>query len=200
MSDWIKNNWPILTVVFFLVLVVVSHVLPFNVTNTTDQEVVLVLNEEQRVKETVEKERETQTAEYYIDIKGAVQSPGVYKIEGTERIQDIVELANGFTEKADVDQINLAQKVFDEMIIYIPEKGEDIRTITEISQGNGKVHLNTASQQEFESLPGIGAVKAAAIIQYRDEHGPFTTLEDLLQITGIGVKTVEALTDLVHVP
>jgi len=145
-----------------------------------------------------------------VDVKGAIKSPGVYKMEQYERVQDVVDKAGGFKKHADETMINLAQKLTDEMVIYVPMEGEEplegIPLIASEATANpqateeGKVHLNSATQQEVETLNGIGPKKAEAILMYREENGPFHSVEQLTEISGIGEKTVENIRDQIVVP
>ncbi|OZU89909.1 competence protein ComEA [Virgibacillus indicus] len=135
-----------------------------------------------------------------VDVKGEVMKPGVYEMEMDARVNDVIQTAGGFSEDADQSQVNLAQKVQDEMIIIIPKAGESDQGLNANPPGSEKVRINYASQQEIESLSGIGPSKAAAIIQHRDEYGFFRTLEDLLEVSGIGEKTLETLKDDIQVP
>ncbi|MGN7476716.1 helix-hairpin-helix domain-containing protein [Solibacillus silvestris] len=146
-----------------------------------------------------------------IDVKGAVKYPGVYTLSEEERIVDAIEAAGGYTDDANPVLINHAQKLHDEMVIYIPKVGEDASETMEqflqvgqtnsASGGNsaGKINLNKATETELTQLPGIGPSKANAIIQHRTENGNFQVIEDLKQVTGIGEKTFEQLKDLVDV-
>lgn len=114
-----------------------------------------------------------------VDIKGAVHNEGVFEAKDGMRVKDVVEMAGGFTEDAEHRQVNLAQRVEDEMVIYVPRIGEAIEVeISSTSQAeDGKVSLNKATQAELETLTGIGPSKAAAILAYREENGPFKQLE-----------------------
>src|SRR5699024_4254466 len=106
--------------------------------------------------------------EVLVDIKGEVNEPGVYELNSGARVKDVVELASGFTEKADESLINLAQRVHDEMIIIVPGEGEiEVIRNGETSSADSsieKVRINYATQEEVETLSGIGPSKAATII------------------------------------
>lgn len=149
-----------------------------------------------------------------IDVKGAVRYPGVYTLEEGMRIVDAIEAAGGYTERANPTLINHAQKLQDEMVLYIPKVGEQlseeldaliagISTSSSTGGGgvnkSGKINLNKASETELTQLPGVGPSKANAITQHRTEHGNFQTIEDLKKVTGIGEKTFEQLKDLIDV-
>ena len=148
-----------------------------------------------------------------IDIKGAVKKPGIYQLQSGERIHDAVHKAGGFLEGADQTQVNLAQRVQDEMIIYIPKVGEDPSATLSLgtdplsvgSSGSsaggqsGVININTATSEQLQELPGIGEAKALAIIEYREMNGPFQKPEDLQNVTGIGGKTFEKLKDKIGI-
>lgn len=138
------------------------------------------------------------------DIKGAVNSPGVYKVEKGERVIDLVEKAGGLTEDADHSQVNFAMYVEDQMVVYIPKIGEESEISPGITQpvtttDSSKMNINKAGVDELDELPGIGPAKAETIIEYRDTNGPFKTIEDLKSISGIGEKTFDKLKDLITV-
>ncbi|MDY0405514.1 helix-hairpin-helix domain-containing protein [Virgibacillus sp. 179-BFC.A HS] len=149
-----------------------------------------------------QKDQTTGTA--IVDIKGAVKNPGVYEIDINARVNDVIDLAGGFKKDADESQINLAQKVQDEMIILVPNKqtvsGQTSNTAQGTNTTEAKLRLNQATQQEIEQLNGIGPSKAKAILEYRDEIGMFHTVEELLEVPGIGEKTLENIKDDIQVP
>lgn len=143
----------------------------------------------------------------YVDIKGAVKVPGIYQLKNQQRIWDALALAGGVSEEADTTQVNYAQKVKDQMIIYVPKKGEPVPQSLETLQESApaqqnqeeKINLNTATEAELQTISGIGAKKAQEIIRFRDEQGPFKTVEELKNVPGIGEKTVERLKDMLTV-
>ncbi|NSQ63981.1 helix-hairpin-helix domain-containing protein [Enterococcus faecalis] len=143
----------------------------------------------------------------YVDIKGAVKVPGIYQLKTQQRIWDALALAGGVSEEADTAQVNYAQKVKDQMIIYVPKKGEAVAQSLETLQESApaqqnqeeKINLNTATEAELQTISGIGAKKAQEIIRFRDEQGPFKTVEELKNVPGIGEKTVERLKDMLTV-
>ncbi|WP_010531053.1 helix-hairpin-helix domain-containing protein [Lentibacillus jeotgali] len=139
-------------------------------------------------------------AKVMVDVKGEIARPGVYEIASESRVNDVIQMAGGFTKDADQSMVNLAQKVQDEMVVMIPKAGEPMSASAPASSGNEKVRINYASQEEIETLNGIGPSKAAAIIQYRDENGFFETADDLLDVSGIGEKTLESLKEDIQVP
>jgi competence protein ComEA len=139
------------------------------------------------------------------DIKGAVNQPGVYEVKEDDRVIDVIELAGGLAADADAQSLNFAMRVTDEMVIYVPRKGEISGEGTAVVQtrdpagDNKTVNLNKASSEELQTLPGIGPSKAEAIIEYRETEGPYKTIEDLKSISGIGDKTFEKLKELISV-
>ncbi|RKQ37847.1 helix-hairpin-helix domain-containing protein [Oceanobacillus halophilus] len=135
-----------------------------------------------------------------VDVKGSVEEPGVYEMKNGTRVIDVIKEAGGFTSDADQSQVNLAQKVHDEMIIMIPDKNSSMDVNANVSSSTSKIRINYASQDDIESLNGIGPSKAQAIIQFREENGYFQSVEDLLEIPGIGEKTLNNFKDDIQVP
>lgn len=139
----------------------------------------------------------------YVDVKGAVKTPGLYRVKEGDRILDVISLAGGLAEKADEKQLNLAQKVHDEMVLYVPEMGEEteVHMVNSDQQGGGsqgisgqegdKININKADASQLETLPGIGPAKAKAIIDYREQQGGFKQEEDLKNVSGIGEKRMK---------
>ncbi|MEA0555009.1 helix-hairpin-helix domain-containing protein [Lysinibacillus irui] len=155
----------------------------------------------------IDSTKETAIQQVFVDIKGAVLYPGVYELQQDQRIRDAVQLAGGYTEDADTQLINHAQKVQDEMVIYIPEKGEQLEEGTtnfislpaENNSNEQKININKADVSALSTLPGIGPSKAQSILSYREENGPFQTIDDLKNVSGIGDKTFEKLQDSITV-
>jgi len=145
-------------------------------------------------------EAEQPDANVMVDVKGEIREPGVYEIEAESRVNDVIRMAGGFTEDADQTTVNLAQKVQDEMVIMIPKSGEQGQAAASEDSSNEKVRINYADKKEIERLNGIGPSKSEAIIQYRDENGFFETADDLLDVSGIGEKTLESIREDIQVP
>nr|WP_161603248.1 helix-hairpin-helix domain-containing protein [Halalkalibacterium ligniniphilum] len=135
-----------------------------------------------------------------VDLKGAVERPGVYEMKEGSRLVDLIQEAGGMREGADERQLNFAARLFDEMVIYVPYEGEEEfiqdYEASRIEQ-DGKVSINRASVEELQQLPGIGPAKAMAIVTFREENGPFEAIEELTQVSGIGAKSMEQLRELV---
>ncbi len=141
-----------------------------------------------------------------IHITGAVANSGVYLLEEGARVYQAVEKAGGPLEDADLERINLAQPLYDGQQVIIPRQvteglsGEEGRPVLEkLSSREEKVNINMATQSQLEALPGIGSVKAQSIIKYRQENGFFSSIEDLLNVNGIGDKTLEGIRELVSI-
>nr|WP_246187535.1 ComEA family DNA-binding protein [Ornithinibacillus caprae] len=144
-------------------------------------------------------EQHDQNYPILVDIKGEIITPGVYEMSNDSRIEDVVKQAGGFTNEADQTVINLAQKVHDEMIIVVPSVNE-AAVLSSNEAHQAKVRINYATVEEIQMLNGIGPSKANAIIAYREEHGFFNHVEDLLNVSGIGEKTLENIRDDIQVP
>lgn len=157
----------------------------------------------------VMKTSESSNQEWYVDVKGAVKRAGMYRITQGMRLMDAIDLAGGFTEEADQNQINFSKLLTDQEIIYVPKIGEEIPAINQANPNDGgsassgsdtaKVNINTADAAELQQLSGIGEKKAADIIKYREENGSFQTVEDLTKVSGIGEKTLENLKDSITI-
>lgn len=142
---------------------------------------------------------------FMVDVKGEVHVPGVYELPADGRVKDAIAMAEGLTDEANELAINFAQKVEDQMVIYVPHMDDDSglpeNTTTEAGEASGVtvININTASEQELMTLSGIGQAKAQQIIQYREENGLFDTPEDLMNVSGIGEKSFETLKDSIKV-
>ena len=146
----------------------------------------------------------------YVDLKGAVKHPGVYALDQGSRVFDLLEMAGGLTEDEAERALNQAQLLVDQQSLYVPTM-EEWEAESHVPQANvvgsqdplvsspnsGKVNINQADLAQLETLPGIGAKKAQAIIDYRTANGSFHSLEDLGKVKGIGPKMLEKLKDLV---
>ncbi|WP_285765409.1 helix-hairpin-helix domain-containing protein [Peribacillus sp. SI8-4] len=141
-----------------------------------------------------------------VDVKGAVEKSGIFTAQAGDRVIDMISKAGSFSDNADKDKVNFAQLVEDQMVIYVPEIGEEDKETIEQNHlapsgggAGGQVNLNTATQQDLETLTGIGPSKAAAILEYRESIGKFKQIDELKNVTGIGDKTFEKLQDSISV-
>ncbi|MBQ7136855.1 MAG: helix-hairpin-helix domain-containing protein [Bacilli bacterium] len=178
--------------------------------------------------ETVE-EKETEKEYYQFDIKGSVNKPGVYSLEKGSRVIDAIKIAGGLKENADTSVNNLSKYITDEMVIVIYNSDEvfrfnEIKEQEEIennecknynevvenescieksdiiaSEVDTKISINTASLELLMTLPGIGESKAKSIIEYREEKGIFKSIEDIMNVSGIGESVFEKIKNYITV-
>lgn len=170
------------------------------ITNSQD---FIAINDKNDVDKNQVEEQNTNTKQeekIIVHITGEIKKSGILELPIESRIADAITAAGGATDKADLDQVNLAYELQDGQKIYIPskeEKDENISYITnesgnnvivgENSQGvNQKVNINQAGQEELQELPGIGPALAMQIIEYRNTNGKFSKIEDLQNVKGIG--------------
>lgn len=203
-------------IIFYIVFVKVN--LKSKEKNLVDNQV--VINEVEKV------EVDLKDDLVYVDIKGAVKKPGVYKINSDKKIIDVITIAGGLMENANTDNINLSKKVTDEMviIIYTDEEVKNSNIVdtvikvidkecvcpniqndgcinTEINDSitnvNKTININTAALEELMSINGLGEAKAKAIIKYREENGYFKIIDDLLNVSGIGEALFEKIKEYI---
>ena len=139
-----------------------------------------------------------------IHVAGEVKQAGVYELPLESRVINALQAAGGATRLADLDQLNLAAPIFDGQKIYIPSITEstDLANKSRVSSPNyhsGKLNINQASLEELQQLTGIGPGKASNIVQYRNKNGGFSKIEELLDVSGIGAKTLEKIRDQITV-
>lgn len=146
-----------------------------------------------------------------VHVVGAVGAPGVVELPAGSRVADAVEAAGGVTSEADLARVNLARALVDGEQVHVPRPGEELSeaavpvsrgpTASEpAGSGEGSVlDLNAAGVTELEALPGIGPVLAERVIAWRDEHGRFSTVDELGEVSGIGERLLEQLRPLVRV-
>lgn len=133
---------------------------------------------------------------------GAVARPGLYTLPTGSRVGDLLAMAGGPTPDADVDRVNLAAKLVDGSQIYVPQVGEVPPAGVGGASGDaaaGPLDLNTATLEQLDRLPGIGPATAEAIVETRARLGGFRTVDDLLEVRGIGPAKLDAIRDLVTV-
>ena len=143
--------------------------------------------------------------EMYVDISGAVVNPGVYEVSSSTRLFQVIEMAGGLADNADVDSLNRAEIVYDGQKIIVGTASNSKIGTEASSEGsqsgitNGKVNLNLADSATLQTIPGIGPSKAERIIDYRTTQGRFKKAEDIMNITGIGEKTFQSIRDYITV-
>ncbi|GAJ99079.1 helix-hairpin-helix domain-containing protein [Geomicrobium sp. JCM 19055] len=173
---------------------------------SNDEEMLFTSLEQIEGKEELEPEEDlVLPTTLFVDVKGEVRKPGVYELQHDDRIVDAIYIAGGLSENGSDLAINYAQKLVDEMVIYVPHIDDDLEQgeIWEANVGQAeestRVNLNQSNELELQTLPGIGPSKAAAIISYREENGPFQTIEELTNVPGFGSKTFTNLELLIEV-
>lgn len=139
-------------------------------------------------------------------VLGQVAKPGVVTVSVDARVQDVVRAAGGLLASADLTRVNLARHVQDGEQIVVPKLGQEVATAagpspadTGSSAPTSPVDLNAADATALDALPGVGPVLAARIVQYRETNGPFRSIDQLDEVSGIGAKLMEQLRPLVHV-
>lgn len=182
----------------------------------------------EEIKEEEKEVKEPKEIEFMVDVKGEVITPGIYNLSSTSRIIDAINKAGGLTDDADTTVINLSKKIEDEMVIIIyskdevknwletkeeeaylqekclePREGQAennacIEDTKEQVEQTGQININTATKEELMTLNGIGEAKADAIISYR-EQTPFTKIEDIKNVSGIGDSIYEEIKDKITV-
>ncbi len=163
----------------------------------------------------------TQTDKIYVDIRGAVNNPYVYELNSGMRMYEAIEKAGGLRQDADTSNLNLAKILYDQDKITVLTKEEIIQGIanntnidekklsltepnggyanTVQGQGVNLININTATEQELQTLNGIGPSTAGKIISYRDQHGNFQRIEELMNIKGIGEQTFKKYKDKITI-
>ena len=136
-----------------------------------------------------------------VDVAGWVRHPGVYEFSEGARVIDAIDAAGGVRTGALLEALNLAAPLADGTQILVPREGQEgvAPPVTGGAVAGGLINVNTATATELEELPGVGEVIGQAIIDYRTENGPFTSVDQLLDVSGIGDATLENIRDLVTV-
>jgi competence protein ComEA len=142
----------------------------------------------------------------FVHVAGWVRRPGVYELHEGDRVIDAIERAGGPKKGAELSGLNLAALLVDAQQVLVPRSapaGADPAAVptggVPGTTGTGLINVNTATADELETLPGIGEVLAATIITYREDNGPFTTVDQLIEVSGIGEVTLEEIRELVTV-
>ena len=176
-----------------------------------DDEILVMANSTSS--DNAKKERDDMEDIIVVHVSGAIKSPGVVKLKQGARIEDAIEKAGGLKDNADISNVNLAYVLEDGVKIIIPEKGDDGQTVDIVSSSVGdeiilnfnsneeekktKVNINKASQSDLESLSGVGPSLASKIIDYRNNNGKFSNIEDIKNVSGIGDNKFDAIKDYI---
>lgn len=146
--------------------------------------------------------KDDSNTDIYVHICGAVINPGVYKVPAGTRVYQALELAGGSSDDAYLSGINLADKLADGQKVYIPSEGENAEGILSTDSGDVQsvmININTASEAELMTLPGIGQSRAKDIINYRVKNGLFESIDDIMKVSGIKEAAFEKIKDLIKV-
>lgn len=205
-DKWEELNWKVKGSVLFVCLIIGMGLFWMSRQGEEVEEATTSLAETTILPQEVE-DKTTISTVIYVDVKGEVHHPGVYQMKAENRVKDLIEAAGGFTPLADDQKLNLAQLLEDQMVIIVPQKGEEVNS--ELAQSpasqkkevgkEGKVNINTATVEELKTLKGIGEKKAEAIIEYRKKNGSFKNKEELMKVRGIGKKLYESFQERVIV-
>jgi len=144
--------------------------------------------------------RTTAAVRVYVDVVGAVRRPGLYRLADGSRVADAVGRAGGPTRKAQLELLNLAARVSDGEQVVVPRRGVGGPIASGgggTTASSGPVHLNSATLEQLDALPGVGPVTAQKILDYRQEHGAFGSVDELDAVPGIGPARMDTLRELV---
>jgi competence protein ComEA len=146
--------------------------------------------------------REAEAPALVVHVVGAVRRPGLYRLREGSRVADAVERAGGATAKADQSLVNLAAPIADGVQIVVPRQAPEAAaaaaggSATEAGASAGPVHLNTATLEQLDALPGIGPTTAQKILDFREKHGAFASVDELDAVPGIGPARLEQLREV----
>ena len=189
-SRWIKENKKSFYKIV-LILIVLMCALVVKINNADAKEIAAE-----------DKTSKAQTG-WYVDISGGVKSPGIYEVDSETRLFDVIKLAGGLADDADIDQINQAEFIKDGQKIIIPTKNENEAEGSCLDEGSssnsdGTVNINSASKDELKTIAGVGDVIAERIIDYR-KGSRFNSIEDIKNVKGIGDATYEKMKDSITI-
>jgi len=144
-----------------------------------------------------------------VEVRGAVEAPGVYELSPAARLQDAIETAGGLTAEADLSTVNLARRLRDGELIVIlalPVPGStpmvpfaDAGDRANADESGVRININSATAKELEALPGVGEVIAARIVAYREQNGPFRAVDDLIHVEGVSDQLIDKIRELVTI-
>ena len=205
-----KDKLPYLIIVFLLLIIGYQY---YNNDSKDDAKEFLKINTagiidnkekslDENTKELEIEKATEESEEIMVHISGAVNSPGILRLDSSKRVVDAIELAGGARDDADLDRVNLAARLHDEEKIYIPKVGEvqeNMTTLVSSSSSNGtnsKININSADLSELTKIPGVGEKTAQKILDYRANNS-FSSIEDIKNVPGIGDKKFESMKDYI---
>ncbi|OGO78864.1 MAG: hypothetical protein A2Y23_05160 [Clostridiales bacterium GWB2_37_7] len=199
--NWTSNK-KIITLII-IILLTISGIVYRNTVYST--QVVLIDEGEQPQALEKPKEAVVENTDITVYVCGSVKAPVNVTLPMDSRVEDAIRLAGGASANADLNGINMAQKLNDEDMVYVPKKGETIEQgsrnsyIAPTSIKKGKININKATLEELDSLPGIGPAIAKRVIEYRDNSGSFKSIEELNNVSGIGEEKYKDIKSLITV-
>ncbi len=135
-----------------------------------------------------------QASDLVVDVAGAVERPGVYRLPAGSRVEDAVKRAGGPSPKAELEAVNRAARLADGQQVVVPERGPAGTALTGgTGEDEGPISLGTATVEQLDTIDGIGPVTAQDIVDFRDQHGGLASVDQLDQVSGIGPATMESL-------
>ena len=203
---YIKDKKILITIISAIFILVTSLLYYLNVDEKeTLEEISLV---------TTTNDKTEKLEAIFVDVKGSVKNPGVYKFNENDRVQDAIKKAGGLTKSANTNNINLSQKLVNEMVVYVYSNNEiesgnkilDCNTICETNiievnncindiDTNNLININKATLEELQTLSGVGESKAKNIIEYREQNGEFKNIEEIKNVSGIGDALYDSIKD-----
>lgn len=203
-------------IIFFIILLICPIGLIIKDKLSSKQDL-YVLTEDKKISEEVVEEQDVKKEENNVTnkvitvyISGEVNKPGIVTLNDSDRLATAVEKVGGTTKKADLNSVNMAVKLQDEMHYIIPKIGEvtkenesKLETNNSIEQGEvsktSQININTATIEELDKLPGVGEATANKIVNHRNDNGEFKTIEEIKNVNGIGDKKFEDMKNLICV-
>ena len=203
-----NNKLKKIIIISLIIIIIITSIVITNIKNNKYEEI--EYNEIIENSEKINYEEKIETIK--IHISGEVKYNGVIELDKGARIDDAIKFAGGLTENADISEVNLAYELSDGQKLYIPTVGGALQgeqkiitsenqegIIESISLKDEKININTATQTEFETLPGIGPSLAYKIVEYRNQNGKFKTIEDLKKVSGIGENKYKQIESFVKI-
>ena len=210
-----NNRFKLASLVGLIIILGILYVLLISDTNEEDDVIISAENDKQIEAKTLNNEEDNKEVnnskevqndnkqKIFVHISGAVRNPEVYEVEENTRVFQLIELAGGFTQLADTNIINLAEKVSDGQQIYIPTREEvkngKINTIVSSHNQSTKININNATLEQLMELDNIGESKASSIIKYRENNGNFKSIEEIMNVEGIKESTFNKIKDKIIV-
>lgn len=192
------------TLIFTVIIAVITITAVYR--NYFSEEKYSIDESTQIIEETQETDKVSDINEVVVYISGAVKNPGVLTMTSEDRLADAIEMIGGTVDGADMNAVNLAEKLADGKHYIIPKIGENVApsgnnqvSISNSKGSDGKININTATAEELDKLPGVGESTAQKIISYREESGGFKSIEELKNVNGIGDKKFEDMKDSVTI-